>query len=540
MSSAASFSTTRAARSRERASPSERRCRSTSSFRTRATVLAVSGADGGFHAAGLAPGAYELLARAPGYVDLLADLSVPAEPELHLEMERALELAGRVTTPNHKSVGRIQLYVQRRIPSRRMTEEQARKYRLHGGIHDLWTDEHGAFRIGGLKRGLYGINVGGSFGGPNIARTRFDQIPAGTTDLELVVQPGLEIRGRILDPEGGRIPGVYVFARSEEQGGGTTGRTARSDAEGRFRITGLRPGPYTLRMMIHGERGQRVEERRHVAAGTMNLVVRDVDRTFLEIRGRLFDETGKAAGDVKLRAVPLGGTTPEAPLRAVTDSAGRFVFRGLRSVSYRIRIEDERFADRLVGGGESVRAGARDIALHMVGGARIVGLVTDAAGRALEGAVVLAQTPDGVLRRRASTNVHGRFEVTGLPRWSALTLKVSLRKYATEVRKGVQAKATTLGFVLRRGRLTSGRVVNDNGEAVTRHALLFLPVEGDDTEAACWTDEKGRFSSKELLDRDYRVLLRFFVAGKQRTEDLGTIRGGRRDLELIARALPGH
>src|SRR5947207_6651766 len=55
------------------------------------------------------------------------------------------------------------------------------------------------------------------------------------------------IRGRVVDVQGGAMPGVTVTAI-----GGQGAKTTVSDAEGRYNIPFLTPGTYTVRAELQG------------------------------------------------------------------------------------------------------------------------------------------------------------------------------------------------------------------------------------------------------------------------------------------------
>jgi hypothetical protein len=133
------------------------------------------------------------------------------------------------------------------------------------------TDREGRFRFANLATGTYqltarkeryvikdAVQQGGA---PNITTTAVVDVVVGgsqnssSTVLELI--PGGRIIGRILDPSGNPLSGLSVEAMAEDYTDGhrilqSTRNTVTSDDRGEFRIWGLVPGPYYVRVLTRG------------------------------------------------------------------------------------------------------------------------------------------------------------------------------------------------------------------------------------------------------------------------------------------------
>src|SRR6185436_226150 len=101
------------------------------------------------------------------------------------------------------------------------------------------TDGEGRFELAGFREGAYVVHVappqqsGPSFRGHDVAGVR-----AGTTGLEIAVEPAHTIAGIVVDEDGKPLRGIFV--RQGDIAGATT------DGEGRFLLPGSVGGPFVL------------------------------------------------------------------------------------------------------------------------------------------------------------------------------------------------------------------------------------------------------------------------------------------------------
>jgi hypothetical protein len=74
--------------------------------------------------------------------------------------------------------------------------------------------------------------------------------PGEVRDVDLVLEPGATVEGRVIDARNRPIPGASVFVLT---GGGSSPRPeATTDAAGLFRLTGLPAGMHRLRLVAPG------------------------------------------------------------------------------------------------------------------------------------------------------------------------------------------------------------------------------------------------------------------------------------------------
>lgn len=263
----------------------------------------------------------------------------------------------------------------------------------------------------------------------------------GVSGLRWEVTRGLAMRGVVVDQRGRPVAGLKVLAnavmdpsRAQERVRGSVGAT--TDAEGRFVMTALLPGKYSV--VATNERQQRV-----VTEKPLEVVVSaggDLEGVRIELpasgglRGSVRDVKGRGVARVKLSL-----TGPNGPTIMAADD-GSFVFPELLAGEYRVLAMrgtevlrgPDRGEDDVQGTAVVVRAGAVEAVQLVVEAAdgEIRGVVRDAdggvvgdafieAGREPESAAAVAGEAGRARWRRYDerpilTDADGRFVLVGL------------------------------------------------------------------------------------------------------------------------------
>ena len=197
------------------------------------------------------------------------------------------------------------------------------------------TDEDGAFRFSGLRRGALRILCRAPHFVDASRRVEL-QDEELRTDLEFVFASGAAIAGSVVGDDEAPIPGAEV--RAKPLAGGATIRVL-CEADGRFTVDGLTDGDYDLTARATGFRGDRQKPVR-AHSGARDVTVRIARAA--SIAGVVIDAGGEAVAGSKLYAVPSSqprAQDPQARLfqsGATTGVDGRFTLPDLGGGDYRI------------------------------------------------------------------------------------------------------------------------------------------------------------------------------------------------------------
>lgn len=246
---------------------------------------------------------------------------------------------------------------------------------------------------------------------------------AGSAPMTFALERSLSVEGVVRLADGRPAVGAVVRAVREDCSPlNPSGREDRSegtvDSAGRFRVTELPPGRFTL---VAGPRSTsnefvlptRVSD---VAAGSSDL--RMVVALGASISGRVVDPKGTPIVDAQVRATRVGPAVPDDAWHSTKSGPdGRFELRGLAPGEYGISVS--RYWEGRPGHVETqmppVSAGRTGLEVVLAESATVAGVLVDAAGEPL-GERWVELRPVGLAGAAGTrTDVGGVFVVDGLP-----------------------------------------------------------------------------------------------------------------------------
>jgi protocatechuate 3,4-dioxygenase beta subunit len=286
--------------------------------------------------------------------------------------------------------------------------------RILGGGQTTTTDATGRFRFDHLGAGRYSASAGMSGKSSNLSEF---VLMAGDSknDLVLSLSSGSAIQGTVSGLPDGWKAGTTVTASGVESFFATT----RVAADGSFQITGVPPGPVTLRAQAGDGLGTSRSATKQVTASD-DVPVLQAEIAFdvgFTLTGRVA-RAGQPAANAMVVANVQGGGGRQATTR--TDEGGTYSLQGLQEGSYVVTA----MADPLAGGaGSQVRQTislTNDQNLDLTfPTAKVAGTVTDAdTKQPLADATVSLASVSGTgsipMQRMASTDSNGHFQFTDI------------------------------------------------------------------------------------------------------------------------------
>lgn len=303
------------------------------------------------------------------------------------------------------------------------------------GSATVWLSNYGNDSSGveaGLTDARGRLRLAEVMSGQNLAAFAPGHTPSaqhevsGASGSELAVTlhlrgPGMELEGRVLDRDGSGIAAARVMVGPEypeslelEDGSQVTGpppRITRTDAQGRFRLRGLEPGPLSVAARADGFAPARTAaEPLGETRARCELVLAPEARVVGVVR----HADGSAAAGV---GVASGAYLDFEHVQALSASDGSFVLGGLASGEHELSAYENESGEarttlRLASGTET----RWDPVL--VSGATLAGHVVDERGEPLTGWQVAAVKLEhvGLWLRESKSDALGAFELVNAPR----------------------------------------------------------------------------------------------------------------------------
>lgn len=470
--------------------------------------LATTDAQGRFSLEGLAPGAWSVGASHVDHLPASTSVTLAArEDHTGVSLVLAsggLALSGQVTDVGGGALpGAIVL---------------AAPLGLDGGITSAAVaDAEGRYRLR-LSPGGHRLNV--SMPG-YVTAVRVLDVSAGDAVSNFVLTPAATLAGRVVTakdqaPVAGAVVTISGGRASSDEGrrfANNAPRQVRTDADGRFRVRGARPGTARVTATARGlaTRAPLIVD---VGIGEelVDLVL-EVDRA-PSIRGFVVREDQPTVGlpDVAVGAFTMSGGSPEA---AVTDASGAFELHGLKPGHYMLFAQREGLEASIMRQSVDVAdEDVNDVIVKVRAGATISGRVSP------PGVVQLSLEPGGEVGLgnlsamaaagavRAESKADGTFELRGVPAGSFKVVAESPRgaRGATPVKVAENEQKTGVAIELQDQASLAGDVVDERGQPLAGVTVFIkahkpgrgggeaeVTIEAGKRYDRVTTDDRGRF-----------------------------------------------
>ncbi|MEM8883713.1 MAG: sigma-70 family RNA polymerase sigma factor [Planctomycetota bacterium] len=476
-------------------------------------IVATTGADGRFEIPDLPAFTYRLRVSAPGTLWAQPTIRLPADEPLRVELATPGSIRGRVQYEDGTPVG--DALVRAHHPQGGFQGSQAMS--KPDGSFELSTSA-GAVRLEVAQGWQAQVDVVPSMSSETFA--------SGATDVVLTAKRGKgSITGRCVAYGDEAVPGAWLHVRPV--GGGATFAT-RSDADGRFTITGLSVARVEVRVVANRSAGAPDRFGKPLVAEAASLNAGDQGVTIAlqparTLQGTVTGPDGEPLrGGVFVRAQRdakgwhyNGGVKPD----------GTFSIGNLPAGTFTLTLHESNTGKTVpLTRATRVESGAQGIALAVQATGAVSGRVLDASGTPVPGAAVFALDAKREVLAHTQTDLQGRYRLGGL---TAPSFQLESRH--TKLGRAVVAKASAGGtrdLNLEPQPRIALRAVDSEG-APLRHAVLRLVHEEGRANGQASTDAEGRVASRALPPGRYEVKL-VALGGKPlaKPRALGFVRSG--------------
>lgn len=272
--------------------------------------------EGRYRLEGLPPGRRSLSAYHEDYEPVTREVELEVgDNRLILAFEGGAELSGRVVDTSGSPVGGAEVSLE---------SEASGRWR---GSRETATDSSGTFAIQGISEGSYSLHVQGAGYAPRVVED-LEVGPAGLSSVDVVLEPGLAIVGRLHGLE------EADYTRTEVVAIGPRARVMGvASRDGTYRIDGLSPDRYDV--------SARVAAKGLATRGDVE-ILDGVAETVLDLE---FGSGPILSGQVLRGGEPLAGVNVSlagidvtTDARVTTDHDGRFELRALEAGRHRLSV----------------------------------------------------------------------------------------------------------------------------------------------------------------------------------------------------------
>ncbi|MDT8325538.1 MAG: carboxypeptidase regulatory-like domain-containing protein, partial [Bacteroidota bacterium] len=300
----------------------------------------------------------------------------------------------------------------------------------------------GTFIVWAMKQGLlteYYDNVPDASQATGLT---LDANNTAHTGIDFSLSEGGVLTGVVRDEASGNpIENALVSAfvdRNTYPGGNTSGNHARTDAHGRYRISGLATGDWYVQASMNGYASEYYDDATDLSAATKVAVTDGQETSDIDfalgtfggsIAGTVRDANGNAVADAVVRAWANQRPAPNSAGRnfgtARSAADGSYLITGLPPADYIVRAEAKDFLPEYYDDTQDMSAATKvtvarqavsGIDFSLTSGGSISGRITDEdSGDPIAHAVVFVRSTTHRFERGAHTDASGDYAVHGLP-----------------------------------------------------------------------------------------------------------------------------
>ena len=472
---------------------------------------AVSGPDGAFVLSDLTPGQMMLnIAKPDSFVQEMRSVSAPTR-DLVIELPSGGRITGHVLDKNsHQPVTSFMAGVTTSRSGGGMTV-------MMPPMQKQFTSDDGSFTLEGIKPGVTQVVVNAP--GYTTARVPNIEVEDGKTapDVEVDVETGAKLTGRVTGPDGSPLAGVSV--RSDPTGGGRVMRfdandgSATTDPSGEYTIDTLEAGEKTF---TFNRSGYIAQQKTVTIAGGKDSRLDVQMSTGTRATGFVVTDSGAPVPDASVTA--LSAAEMDGGRGGRSDSNGAFTIEGLAPGHYTFNAAKNGYSAGIVRDVDIATSGPVRIVLKS--GGVITGHVNGLTPQEIEQTTVYANGSGGgggpmggsAAGSTAPVDAGGNFRIEGAP---SGTVRISARTGAMFGGSSKSAAPKTVELEpggtaqvdidFKSSTVIRGRVTR-NGAAVPNAQVMFIPRGAkSQTSASVAADGNGQYELSGLDDGTYTV-----------------------------------
>lgn len=491
---------------------------------------ATTGPDGSFVLKDLAPGSAMVMVRKPEeFIQLMRNVTAPAS-NITIEVPKGESVTGRVVD---KSSGKPVTEFSAGVSGE--SSGGGMRIMMQPVLKTFRSDD-GSFQLEGLPIGPVQLIVSA----PGYVQYRVPGLVLEegkpVRDLEIALETGTKISGKVTGPDGKPVSGVTVGQR-RPQGAGPAGPGggASTDAEGNYQLEAVEPGEKTITFNREGYPA--VTKTVNVSGRELKLDVQ-LGRG-ATIAGVVVTEGGSPVAGARVYAQSATSGWNEA----MSDANGNFRLEGVAEGRYSIAAQKSGYVDGEIEDVDAMTAG--NLRLVLGQGGRITGRVIGL--QASEYAQVRVSAYNSTSNANATPDSSGSFTIEGAPTG---TVRVSASKGMGFGGSGQTTEAKTVelqpggeamvDLEFRTDKIVTGRVTH-NGAALEGATVRFTPKNPSvQTRANATTDSSGRYEARGLEDGEYDLTVFNASRMSAHSETRSVSNAATIDVDIVSATLRGR